>query len=144
MNQSSVKTPMHLWIVGWVSLLWNAMGAFDYSASQLRLEFYMSHFTQTQLDYFYAFPAWAVAAWAIGVWGSLLGSVGLLLRERRAVWAFGLSIVGLALTTLYSLVLTNGQELMGDGAVIFTAVIWVITLLLLLYSLRMAGRGVLQ
>jgi hypothetical protein len=144
MNQGSVKTPMHLWIVGLVSLLWNAMGAFDYSASQLRLEFYMSHFTQTQLDYFYAFPTWAVAAWAIGVWGSLLGSVGLLLRERRAVWAFGLSIVGLALTTLYSLVLTNGQELMGDGAIIFTAVIWVITLLLLLYSHKMAGRGVLQ
>lgn len=45
---------------------------------------------------------------------------------------------------LVSLVLTNGQELMGDGAVIFTAVIWVITLLLLLYSHKMAGRGVLQ
>jgi len=75
---------------------------------------------------------------------SLLGSAGLLLRKRWAVWAFGLSIVGLALTTLYSLVLTNGQELMGDGAVIFTAVIWVITLLLLLYSHKMARRGVLQ
>ena len=45
---------------------------------------------------------------------------------------------------LVSLVLTNGQELMGDGAVVFTAVIWVITLLLLLYSHKMAGRGVLQ
>ena len=49
-----------------------------------------------------------------------------------------------SLTTLYSLVLTNGQELMGDGAIIFTAVIWVITMLQLLYSHKMAGRGVLQ
>ncbi|MCP4895894.1 MAG: hypothetical protein GY906_02880, partial [bacterium] len=35
-------TPIHLWIVGVLALLWNAMGAFDYLATQLKLEFYMS------------------------------------------------------------------------------------------------------
>ncbi len=143
MDSNPVKTPVHLWIVGLISLLWNAMGAFDYSATELRLEFYMSQFTAEQLDYFYGFPAWAVAAWAIAVWGSLLGSVGLLLRKRWAVWMFGLAIAGLAITTLYNLS-SNGFELMGDGAAAFTAVIWVIAVLLLVYSLRMAGRGVLR
>lgn len=143
MVSNPVKTPMHLWIVGLVSLLWNAMGAFDYSATELRLEFYMSQFTQQQLDYFYGFPAWVIAAWAIAVWGSLLGSVGLLLRKRWAVWMFGLAIAGLAITTLYNLS-SNGFELMGDGAAVFTAVIWIIAVLLLFYSLRMAGRGVLR
>ena len=144
MDGNAVKTPMHLWIVGLISLLWNAMGAFDYSATELRLEFYMSQFTQEQLDYFYGFPAWVIAAWAIGVWGSLLGSIGLLLRKRWAVQVFGIAILGLAVTTLYNAVLSNGFEIMGDGAAVFTAVIWVIEVLLLLYSLKMAGRGVLR
>jgi hypothetical protein len=143
MNGNSVKPPVHLWIVGLISLLWNSMGAFDYSATELRLEFYMAQFTQEQLDYFYGFPAWTIAAWAIAVWSSLFGSIGLLLRKRWAVWMFGLAIAGLAITTLYNLQ-SNGFELMGDGAAAFTAVIWVIALLLLIYSSRMAGRKVLK
>lgn len=144
MASSNVKTPARLWIVGLVSLLWNAMGAFDYSATQLRLGFYMAQFSQEQLDYFYGFPAWVDAAWAIAVWSSLLGSVGLLLRKRWAVWLFAIAIVGLAMTTLYNSVLSNGFEIMGRGAVGFTIVIWVIALLLLLFSSRMAGKGVLN
>ena len=144
MNQNTVKTPAHLWIVAILSLLWNAVGAFDYAATELRLEFYLSQFPQEQLDYFNSFPAWAVAAWAIAVWSSVLGSVGLLLRKRWAVMMFGISLVGLAVTTLYNLVLSEGIELMGSGAVIFTAVIWIIAILLLLYSRKMAARGVLQ
>ena len=144
MDNNTVKTPVHLWIVGLIALLWNAMGAFDYSATELRLEFYMSQFTQEQLDYFYGFPAWVIAAWAIAVWSSLLASIGLLLRKRWAVPLFGIAILGLAVTTLYNAVLSNGFEIMGDGAAVFTAVIWVIGVLLLLYSLKMAGRGVLR
>jgi hypothetical protein len=143
-DNNTVKTPVHLWIVGLIALLWNAMGAFDYSATELRLEFYMSQFTQEQLDYFYGFPAWVIAAWAIAVWSSLLASIGLLLRKRWAVPLFGIAILGLAVTTLYNAVLSNGFEIMGDGAAVFTAVIWLIAVLLLLYSLKMAGRGILR
>jgi hypothetical protein len=57
---------------------------------------------------------------------------------------FGIAILGLAVTTLYNAVLSNGFEIMGDGAAVFTAVIWLIAVLLLLYSLKMAGRGVLR
>jgi len=64
-----VRTPVHLWVVGVLALLWNAMGAFDYLATQFKLEFYVKQFTPEQLSYFYGFPAWAVAGWAFGVWG---------------------------------------------------------------------------
>jgi hypothetical protein len=144
MNQTTVKTPVHLWIVGILSLLWNAFGAFDYVATQYRLDFYMSNFTPEQLDYFYSFPAWMKAAWAVGVWGSLLGSIFLLLRKSWAVWLFGASILGLAVSTVYNFVLSNGIEMMGEEAVIMTAVIWVIALLLFFYASAMAKRGVLR
>jgi len=144
MEQPPVKTPRHLWIVGALSLLWNAMGAFDYAATEFRIESYMSQFTPEQLDYFYGFPAWAVAAWAIAVWSSLLGSLCLLLRRRWATWLFGLAIAGMALTTLYNFVLTNGMAIMGAGGAIFTAVIWVVALSLFFYARAMSARGVLR
>ena len=144
MNSNNVKAPVHLWIVGIVSLLWNALGVFDYLATKMRLEFYMSQFTPEQLEYFYAFPAWMVAAWAVAVWGDLLGSVALLLRKAWAVWLFGVALLGLAITSLHTMVLTNGLEIMGSEAAMFTAVIWIIALFLFFYALAMAKRGVLR
>jgi hypothetical protein len=144
MNESNVKTPVHLWIVGILAVLWNAVGAFDYSATQLRLESYMGQFTAEQLDYFYGFPAWMDAAWAIAVWGSLLGSLALLLRKSWAVWLFAIAILGMAVSTLYNFVLNNGIEVMGSAGAAFTAVIWVIALLLFFYARAMAKKGVLS
>ena len=144
MYLSTNKAPLHLWIVGAVTLLWNAVGAIDYVAMQLRIAPYMSRFTPEQLEYFDGFPAWTVAAWALGVWGSLLGSLFLLLRRRWAVWLFGIAIAGLAITTLHNFVLTDGAAVMGPEAAVFSAVIWVIALFLFFYSRAMAKRGVLR
>jgi hypothetical protein len=143
-NELNTRAPRHLWIVGGLSLLWNAVGALDYSASQLRIESYMGQFTPEQLAYFYGFPAWAVAAWAIAVWGALLGSLSLLLRKAWAVWLFGVSIVAMVLTGIYSYVLTDGLALMGTGGAIFTAVIWLIAFSLYFYARAMVRRGVLR
>lgn len=143
MSEQTVKAPRQLWIIGIVAVLWNAIGAFDYTATQLRLEAYMSAFTPEQLEYFYSFPAWTVAAWAIAVWASLLGSIALLLRKAWAVPLFGLAIVGMVITTIYNFVLTDGAALMGPGAMAFSAIIWVIALFLFFYARAMARRGVL-
>ena len=143
MNENRTRTPWHLWVIGIVTLLWNAIGAFDYLATKLQFEPYMSNFSQEQLEYFYGFPAWAVACWAVGVWGALLGSLALLLRKSFAVWLFGASILGMAGTTVYNFVLTDGAAMMGDGAAAFTAVIWAIALFLYFYSVAMAKRRVL-
>ena len=137
-------TPVHLWIVGALALLWNAFGAFDYLATHLRLDFYMSAFTEEQLAYFYGFPAWATAAWAVGVWGAVAASVALLLRSRWAVALFGASLLGMAVSAVYTMGLTEGTKLMGAGAVVMSVVIWVVGIGLFLYARAMARRGVLR
>lgn len=138
------KAPIHLWIVGILAVLWNAIGAFDYAATQLKLDFYMSQFTQEQLDYFYAFPAWVDASWAIAVWGSLLASLLLLMRKALSAWLFGLAILAMAVTAVYNFFLSDGLAVMGDEAATFTVVIWVIALFLYFYSVAMAKRRVLN
>jgi hypothetical protein len=108
------------------------------------MESYMSQFTPEQLEYFYGFPAWVDACWAIAVWGSLLGAILLLARKAWAVWLFGLAILGLAATTVYNFVLSDGMAVMGSGAAMFSVVIWVIALFLFFYARAMAKRGVLR
>ena len=144
MNRESHQAPLHLWIVGILSLLWNAMGCFDYLATKLRLDFYMSQFTEAQLEYFYSFPAWLSIFWALGVWGSLLGSLALLLRSRWAVALFAVSLLGMIVSTAYTVLLSNGLEIMGGSGAAFSAVIFVIGVLLLVYARRMSARGVLD
>ena len=142
---SNGRTPWHLWVVGILAVLWNAMGAFDYLMTETRNEGYMSKFTPEQLEYFYGFPAWAVAFWAIAVWGGVLGAILLLLRKKLAAGVFLVSFLAMVVTTIYNYGLSDGMEVMGDpGALAFSAVIFVVALLLYLYARAMRNRGVLN
>jgi len=143
MSAANARAGWPFWVIGILALLWNAMGAFDYLATKLRLEFYVSNFTPEQMEYFYGIPAWMTAGWALGVWGAFVGSILLLMRKSWAVWSFAISLLGLAVSTLYNFVLTDGMKIMGTAGAVFTAVIWVIAIFLLVYARRQATRGVL-
>lgn len=139
----SAKTPLHLWIVGGLSLLWNAFGAVDYTMTQTRNADYLAAFTPAQLAYFEAFPAWVDAAWAFGVWGALAGSLLLLLRSRYAVTAFAVSLAGLALSTVYQFTGPTPPP-MPEAAKYMTPVIWIAAIALLWYAWRQRTNGVLR
>jgi len=138
------RTPWHLWVVGILSLLWNAMGAFDYLMTETRNAAYMAQFTPEQLAYFEGFPKWVVAAWAIAVWGGVLGSVLLLLRRALTVEVFLISFVAMLVTMVHNYLLSPGLKVMGGpGPIVFSAVIAVVALLLIVYARGMRARGVL-
>jgi hypothetical protein len=137
--------PRHLWVVGIIGLLWNAVGAYDYLMTETRNAAYMGAFSQAQLDYVYGFPAWVVATWAIAVWGGVLGCLLLLLRRRAAVGVLLASFLAMVLTTIHNYVLSSGLEVMGSGGQLsFTALIFVVAVLLWLYARAMARRGLLR
>jgi hypothetical protein len=139
------KRPLHLWIVAVLSLLWNAMGAFDYLMTQTRNAAYMEKFTPEQLEFYYGFPAWVESSWAIAVWGALVGSILLLLARRLSEWVFLVSLVAMVLTTIHNFFLSNGLEIMGGASsLIFTAFIFVISVALYLYARAMGKNGVLH
>jgi hypothetical protein len=105
----------------------------------------MSAFTPEQLDFYYGFPVWVVAAWGVAVWGGVLGSLALLLRKRQAFHLFLASSICMVLIYLHNYVLADGLKLMGGAsALIFSAVIFVIGLLLLVYARAMRRKGVLS
>lgn len=140
----SARTPWHLWVVGVLSLLWNAFGAYDYLMTQTQNEVYMAQFTPEQLEYFYGFPAWAVAFWATAVWASVAGSLLLLFRRRTAEKVFLVAMVCMFVSMIYNYVLSDGIEIMGGGvALAMMITIVVVAVALWVYAKRQAVAGVL-
>ncbi len=140
---TATKAPWHLWAIGIVGLLWNAIGATDYVMTQTRNEAYLKAVTPEQLAYFDSVPAWAVAMWAIGVWGGVLGMLLLLLRKRAAVPMLLASLAGAALIFVYNYLMSEGMAVMGSSGAAFAGMIIVIALGLYWYARLMRNRGVL-
>ena len=142
---SRLRTPLHLWIVGILSLLWNAFGAMDYTMTMTRNAAYLKSASAAQMAYFGSFPAWAIALWALGVWGALAGSVLLLARSRLAVIAFVVSLAGLAGSTLYQFAVHPvPADMRGPAMLVLNLIIWAAAIGLLLYARSMRQRGVLR
>ncbi len=138
------RPPVHFWTIAVIAVLWNAVGAFDFIATQMQLESYMSAFTEEQLAYFYGIPAWAVATWGIATVSALFGSVAMLLRLHRAYELFIISFIAMLMTSFQNFVLSNGAEIMGAAGLIFSGVIVAIGIFLIFYNRAMLQRGVLR
>ena len=136
-------TPKHLWVVGIIALLWNLMGVVDYLMTETHNEAWMSQYTPEQVEYSYSFPAWWVAFWALAVWGGLLGVVLLLLRKKLATPVLLVSLICMVVTAIYNYGFTAALDVMGMGGLVFTVVIFAISLFLYLYSRTMAKKSVL-
>lgn len=139
------SAPWHLWVVGLLSLLWNAGGGFEWGMAHFAQEQYLGMMTEEQRDWYTSFPLWAEAFWALGVWGAIIGSLLLLLRSRHASLAFLLSLIGLVGNSLHSIVSMEKPliDMMGPGSMIFSGAIVVVAVLLWFYARAMARRGVL-
>ena len=137
-DRAFVKTPAHLWIVGGISLLWNAMGAAVYMLTMMRHPLAMDGADAAMVAAIDASPLWSNAAWGIGVWGAVAGSVLLLCRSRLAFTAFVASLAGLIVVGTYELVSAMPVNVPQMAS------IWAIALFLLWYSRKQAKSGVLR
>jgi len=142
----SASTPTHLWVVGLLSLLWNAYGGYDYVMTNLDPAAYIASggYGPEVTAWFESFPTWSVAAWAIGVWASVAGSILLLLRSRHAVAAFLLSLVGAIVSFGYQFTTDRPAEVAGGMAMIMPLVILIAIVAQWYYARRQAAAGVLR
>ena len=141
-----IKPPRHLWLVGVIAVLFNAIGVFDYVMSMTQGASYMASagMTPAQIAHYQEMPLWMTAVWTVGVWGALLASVLLLLRNRLAVPVFAVSLAAFLVSLLYTYVLTNGGEIMGRQMAIASAIIAALLMFFLWYSSLMRKRNVLH
>jgi hypothetical protein len=146
----AARTPVHVWMVGVLSLLWSCVGCYDYVMTRMHNTDYLAKVMpkvdpNAMLTWIDGFPIWAQFGWGLGVWMGLLGSILLLARSRYAVWAFGLSLIGAVLGLGYQIALA--PPLAGADDAMSKAMPYVIILIavaLFLYARAQAAKGVLR
>ena len=147
---AQARTPVHLWIVGIVSLLWGCFGGYDYTMTRMRNTDYIAssmpgvdpHAALAWID---SMPLYAQFGWGLGVWMGILAAVLLLLRNRWAVGAYGLSLLGAVLGLGYQIALA--PPLAGADTPMMKTMPYVIILValgLFLYARAMEKKGVLS
>jgi hypothetical protein len=146
MTGASAKAPWHLWLVGVIAILFNAIGVFDFVMFRIEGPAYLAGagMTPDQIAHYQGMPVWMTIVWAVGVFGALLASILLLLRSRRAFLVFAVSLAAFLINLLHSYVLTDGGAIMGRQMAITNVIIAGLLLLFSGYARAMAARHVLR
>ncbi|TPW04935.1 MAG: hypothetical protein FD125_908 [bacterium] len=140
-------TPWHLWAVGVISLLWNAFGGYDFVMSVTQGETYWraSGMTDAMVAYYNAMPTWMYVPWVLGVWGAVAGSILLLMRNKLAVPAFALSLLGAVVSLAYGL--ANPMPPLPEAMAMMSYMPWVIAAIAAVlagYAWSVGKKGVLS
>ena len=142
------RTPMHLWIVGILSLIWNCFGAYDYLMTRMHNMAYLKTAMpgvdpNVALAWVEGMPMYAQIGWGLGVWLALIGSLLLLMRSRWAVWAFGVSLVGAIVSLGYQLLLAPPIPGAADSPMMKLVPVFIILVAigLFLYALGQERKG---
>ena len=144
-TKARAKVPAHLWIVGFLALLWNAFGCYDYLMTMTANAAYVANIPADQVAYMDGLPSWLAGFWAIGVWGGLAGSGLLLMRSRYSVWAFALSLVGAVVGIGYQVLMTTRPASMSEGVMgMMEYVVIAVAAFLLWYAWSAEKKGVLK
>lgn len=146
MTDAPVKTPWHVWLVGLIAVLFNAIGVFDFVMSMAQGADYQARagMTPDQIAHYQQMPGWMTVVWAVGVFGAFLASILLLLRRQWALPVFVLSLAAFLVSLLYTYVLTDGGAVMGQEMAIASAVIAGLLVFFSVYCRVMIRRGVLR
>lgn len=135
------KAPWHLWVVGGVSLLWNAAGAYTIMSAQSGAPMDMD---ASEIAYYAAQPAWLAALGDVALAAAILAALALLLRSRWAVPLYGLSIAAIVAADGYDIAAGTSLVLQDQGWLILTGVTTVLAIAQLAYAVAMRKHGVLR
>lgn len=128
-----------------LALLWNAVGALDFTMTQTRNPSYLADFPPEMMAYLDSLPGWVHAAWGVGVWGGVAGALLMLIGRRAAAWPYAASLVASALVFVQNHLLTQPPAGMGGtGAMLFSLLIVVLAGVQWVWARRGAVAGWLR
>jgi hypothetical protein len=135
------KAPWQLWVVGVLSLLWNAAGAWTIMSAQSGAPMDMD---AAEIAYYAAQPQWFVAVADVVLISAILAAIALLMRSRWAVHLYLLSIAGIVVTSVYDIAAGTALLLQDQGWLILSCVTTGLAAAQLAYAIAMRSRGVLR
>lgn len=113
MNFSSAKKlPVYFWVIGFIALLWNAYGVYNYFMQA----FFMTTdqttpFAQSSHHLHNDLPMLYMIIFAVAVFSGLLGALSWLLRKRWAYILFIISFFCVGIQLFYMLTEINPRDI---------------------------------
>jgi len=125
----------HLWIA-LAALVWNLLGLMAFVMQVSMTPEQVAALAAADRAVHDATPSWLTVAFALAVGGGVLGSIGLLLRQRWAVAAFTVSLAALVVQIVGGYLVTPMWQASGAAGAAFPAVLLAIAVALLAYARR--------
>ena len=146
MTDVATKAPWHLYLVGVIAVLFNAIGAFDFVMFMAQGPAYLAGagMSPDQIAHYRDLPTWMMIIWAVGVFGAFLGSMLLLMRRKAALPVFVVSLLAYLVNLFYSYVVTDGGALMGRQMAVTSMVITGLLLAFCGYAWFAVSRRVIR
>ena len=137
----SSRTPWHLWVVGVLSLLWNASGAWVFLQAQTGAAMDMD---AAEIAYYAEQPLWVVALTDLAFAAAILGALALLLRSRWAPPLYLLSVAAIIASTVGDVARGSALLLQQSDWLTLAVVTTGLAVLQWLYARWAGKRGVLR
>jgi hypothetical protein len=125
----------HFWIAG-AALLWNLLGLTVFLTQVSMSPEQVVALPAAVRAVHDATPVWLTIAFALAVGGGVLGSIGLLLRQRWAAAAFTVSLVALVVQVAGGYLVTPAWQASGVGGAAMAALLLAIAVAVLSYARR--------
>ena len=135
------KPPTSFWVFGGAALVWNLIGLVMYITNVMTPPETVAQMTEEAQQFYMSTPKWATAAFALAVNAGVLGSLFLLLRKSWAVPMFVLSLLSVIAQNVDAFVLRDAYGLGGINSLILPVPIFVVAVLLLIYSRSCKAKG---
>lgn len=140
---TGVKPPAWFWIVAIVLLAWNAIGVY-FCVDQIQYGAMSAMWEQTPYHraLYAALPVWYNWCYALATFGGLLGALALLLKERRSVILFWVSLIAVIVQFGYLFTMTDMVAHQGAAKTVpFPIFIAAVALFAIWFSGMAAKKG---
>ena len=135
---AGARPPRWYWAVSALAFLWNLLGVVAF-AGQLTMD--PDTLPAAQRAFHESTPSWATAGFAAAVSGGALGSAALLLRKSWAAPLLVVSLLGITVQSVHSVVVSNGIEVFGPAGLVLPIATFGIAAALIWFARLSANRG---
>ncbi len=141
MADLSSKPSWWFWLISIVALLWFLMDASAFVMRVFMLESMIKDMPKDQAAMYLSMPQWVNTVFALEVVGGLFASIALLLKNRRALTYFAISIAGVGAQASYVILISDARSVMGAPAVIMPLMALAIGVGLVYFSRVVISKG---
>ena len=140
-EQPKAFVPGWFKVIAAVALLWNIMGCMILLSEVFAKEAMMESFSEEQKEWSRSTPIWIYVVFAISVGTGVAGSICLLQRKKSSVPLFGISFIAVLIQMVYTMLIAGGLRVMGPSGAVMPALVIVLAIAWLWFSLFSKGKG---